>query len=325
MERIPDKLPNIAPLPRANRPLWSVMIPTFNSSSFLTESLESVLSQALSADDMQIQVVDDASTDADVAALIAQIGGGRVLYYRQPKNVGNIENFNTCLARAHGQLVHILHGDDAVQPGFYKKMGELMRSNPDAGAAFCRFDYIDERGKLLYTQPPEATVDGILDEWLERIAIRNRIQYAAMVVRRDVYRAVGDFRQPGYGEDWDMWARIAHQYPIAYTPHTLASYRKHGNTISANKFLTGSFIDDLQATMDRIATLLPDAKKSSIRTASEKFYAAYALRQAGNIWAGIGDKNAVATIIKKTLGLQHSWQSRVHILKLQAKMLLNIR
>ena len=68
-ERIPDKPPKIEALPEnEKRPLWSVMIPTYNCTQYLRHTLESVLAQALPQDEMQIEVVDDFSTDADVEA-----------------------------------------------------------------------------------------------------------------------------------------------------------------------------------------------------------------------------------------------------------------
>ena len=86
------------------RPQWSVMIPVYNCALFLTYTIESVLAQDMGgAAQMQIEVVDDASTDADVKALVEDVGKGRVLYFRQQHNVGNLKNFETCIKRANGQ------------------------------------------------------------------------------------------------------------------------------------------------------------------------------------------------------------------------------
>ena len=61
--RIPSKPPVILPLPEnEKRPLWSIMIPTYNCSKYLAETIESVLQQAPAEDIMQIEVIDDYST-----------------------------------------------------------------------------------------------------------------------------------------------------------------------------------------------------------------------------------------------------------------------
>ncbi|HET7896220.1 MAG TPA: glycosyltransferase family 2 protein, partial [Flavisolibacter sp.] len=116
MLRIPLSPPQILPRPSdAYRPLFSVMIPVYNCSAYLEETIASVLAQDMGEALMQIEVVDDASTDVDVQALVQQIGGGRVQYYRQAENVGSLRNFETCLNRARGIYVHLLHGDDRVR------------------------------------------------------------------------------------------------------------------------------------------------------------------------------------------------------------------
>ena len=113
--RIPQKPPVISVLPNhITRPLWSVMIPTYNCSHYLIDNIRSVLAQDPGAEYMQIEVVDDFSTDADIEALVLEIGKGRVGFYRQPENVGSLRNFETCLNRATGHYIHLLHGDDQV-------------------------------------------------------------------------------------------------------------------------------------------------------------------------------------------------------------------
>ena len=93
---------------------WSIMIPAWNAEDLLGETLESVLAASADLDTVHIEVVDDASTDgtADVARRFAPNVG----YWRQPENVGAIANFNTCLERAIGKIVHIVHADDLVEP-----------------------------------------------------------------------------------------------------------------------------------------------------------------------------------------------------------------
>src|SRR5690349_2719971 len=125
-ERFVQSMPyrsEIPPVPDgAPRPFWSVMIPTYHCARFLGKTLESVLTQDPGPEMMQIEVVDDGSTLDDPERVVEEIGQGRVAFYRQPQNVGHTKNFETCLKRARGQVVHLLHGDDYVLPGFYQKL-----------------------------------------------------------------------------------------------------------------------------------------------------------------------------------------------------------
>jgi glycosyltransferase involved in cell wall biosynthesis len=208
------------------------MIPVYNCASYLVETLTSVLAQDPGAEVMQIQVVDDASTDTDVAALVRALGGHRVEYYRQPANVGSLRNFETCLNQARGQLVHLLHGDDRVRPGFYTKMGALFEAYPAMGSAACHYAYIGDASELVHVPPLLAPEAGLLDNWLLRIARTQALQYACTVVRRSVYEQLGGFYGTNYAEDWEMWVRIARHYPVGYLPETLADYRHRTHSIS---------------------------------------------------------------------------------------------
>ena len=100
----------IPPVPeQADRPLWSVMIPTYNCANYLRETLASVLAQDPGPEAMQIEVVDDHSTRDDPAATVKELGRGRVQFYRQTRNLGYIKNFETCLQRSRGKIIHLLH------------------------------------------------------------------------------------------------------------------------------------------------------------------------------------------------------------------------
>lgn len=220
--------------PGEPRPLWSVMIPTYNCAAYLRTTLESVLAQDPGPDAMQIEVVDDASVADDPEATVREVGRGRVGFHRQPENVGHVRNFNTCLRRSRGRLVHLLHGDDAVRDGFYPRMGAAFERAPEIGAAFCRHLYMDGEGHWTGLSRLEAPESGVLEGWLERIAVRQRLQAPSMVVRRETYERLGGFdrRIAAYGEDWEMWVRIAARYPVWFETEPLAAYRIHAGSLS---------------------------------------------------------------------------------------------
>lgn len=272
-DRIPGAPPEIKPVTDSNRPIWSVMIPAYNCIHFLKFSIESVLQQDPGEALMQIEVVDDCSTDGDVGALVQEIGQGRVLYYRQPHNRGSLRNFETCLNRAKGHWVHLLHGDDMVKEGFYTEIERLFKHFPQAGAAFVKNAYINERGYETGLERQLMEEPGILPNWLETIATRQRLQPPAIVVKREVYEKLGGFFAVHYGEDWEMYTRIAARYPVAYSPKYLAQYRVHTNNITSNAYLKGQHINDLKTVANIIQNYLPEnkrawAKNTALRTKS---------------------------------------------------------
>jgi glycosyltransferase involved in cell wall biosynthesis len=324
LQRIPTSAPFVAPLPAATvRPLWSVMIPVYNCTKYLPETLQSVLSQDIGENEMQIAVVDDASTDADVEAIVKLIGKGRINYYRQPYNVGCLRNFETCIKHANGKLIHLLHGDDRVKEGFYKKIFTLFQQNPQAGAAFSNYSFINEEGRILKFNPPEADKEGILKNWLIRIAERQRIQYVAMAVRREVYEKLGSFYGVSFGEDWEMWVRIARYYPVTYTPEVLGEYRTHPGSLTWRNIMSGEFYKDLLYTLKQIQEHVPKKDRKKVMIKAKRHCAHYLVGMAKNVWVASRSWKYVQVLIKRALTFSTDSYLLLRILKLYYKIILS--
>lgn len=263
------------------RPFWSVMIPAYNPKpEFLEQTLSRLLAQAESASQMQIEVVDDASTQVDVEAIVRSIGQGRIHYYRQPANLGLLDNWNFCLRRATGHWIHLLHQDDWVLPEFYVRL-RAASAQPGVGAAFCRHGYIDEAGDQRLVSALERETAGVLDQWLPRIAVSQRIQFASIVVKRSTYEAIGGFSAAaGSAADWEMWKRIAVHYPVWFEPELLACYRLHSVSESSRLIQTGTNIADTRRSIDLTQTYLPPAMAVSLSNQARDHYALYALATA---------------------------------------------
>ena len=290
VERIPSAPPIIAPVTsQLVRPQWSVMIPTYNCFVYLREALTSVLAQDPGPEHMQIAVIDDCSTDGDVWALVQALGQNRVEYFRQEKNLGSLRNFETCLNRSIGKWVHILHGDDRVAPGFYAEIQKLFSKHPEAGAAFTNTAnlIIDEEGikEEIVVKGPIITKSGILKNFLLEIAERQRLDTPAIVVKRSVYEQLGGFFAAHYGEDWEMWTRIAAYYPIAYSPKCLAHYRYIGNnSITHNSIKTGQNVRDIIKVINIIQGYLPTAQRKEIKSKALRDYSFYCLSLAYTLY-----------------------------------------
>jgi len=268
------------------------MIPTYDCAQYLGETLASVLEQDPGPERMQVQVVDDHSSD-DPEAVVRAVGGDRVQFFRQPRNVGHVRNFDTCLARSRGHLVHLLHGDDRVRPGFYETMQRPFELHPEIGAAFCRTRYVDANGGPLSLSPDELPEPGIVDDWLERIASGQRVATPSVVVRREVYERLGgyDHRVRCGGEDWEMWVRIAAHYPVGYEPGILAEYRvKRAGSLTGEAHGHGQLVRDMRRMTGLVAGYLPDhlpeqRAGAALRRAGRQ-YAHWALNDAEELFAG---------------------------------------
>ncbi|SFW56093.1 glycosyltransferase family 2 protein [Chitinophaga sancti] len=279
LNRIPDQPPAIKPLASATqRPVWSVMIPTYNCSHYLEATLKSVLDQDPGPALMQIEVVDDCSTDGDIAALVARIGQGRVSFYQQPENRGSLRNFETCLNRAKGHFVHLLHGDDLSGQGIYQEAARLFEEYPHAGAICTGFSYINEQGIEINKSRALQAETGIIKDWLAQIATGQKMQPPAVLVRRSVYEQLGGFFGIHYGEDWEMWVRIAANFPVVYTPDRLAYYRVHTSNITSRYFLSCQHIMDIAKVIELIQPYLPADERSRLKRQARYNWSLYFAR-----------------------------------------------
>jgi glycosyltransferase involved in cell wall biosynthesis len=239
--------PKIAPvLSGISRPRWSVMIPTYNCAKYLCETLHSVLRQDLGPENMQIEVIDDCSTKDDPAAVVAEIGCGRVQFHRQLSNVGSTRNFNTCVSRSIGHLVHILHGDDLVAPGFYAAIDALADRHAEAALFATRSSYIDESGRPFGSSPYMAEFAACMRDANPLYYQGNPLRTPAIVIRRGFYEQYGGFCENlVHVADWEMWARAAAKGGAVMSNAVLACYREFGGNETSRLRRTAENIRDI--------------------------------------------------------------------------------
>jgi glycosyltransferase involved in cell wall biosynthesis len=254
------------------------MIPVHNCAQYLARALPIVVQQLPRGS--QVVVVDDASTD-DAQSVVEKLGDSLATYVRNEVALGAVANFNRCLLLAHGELVHLLHGDDAVRPGFYDAMDEAM-ADPEVLAAVCRTEYIDESDRVLYATRSERRQSGPWSGALSAMAVSNRIRPSAIVVRRTAYERVGGFREDlPHAADWEMWARIAAAGPMWFVDRPLAQYRTHPSSDTAARVRTGSNVRERVRAIRVVNQLVaPDQRRRTTRAALA-YASAYAARTAG--------------------------------------------
>jgi glycosyltransferase involved in cell wall biosynthesis len=228
------------------RPLWSVMIPTFERAHYLRKTLASVLSQDPGPEQMQIEVVDDCSINDDPEAVVREMGNGRVAFYRQPSRQRMEKNFNTCIRRSRGQLVHILHGDDYVLPGFYERLSEVAARHPGVALIASRSFLIDRDDIItgVTERLPELESGGHI---VDRFFYRTPIQTPGVVVRRAFYEGHGGFLlNLPYIVDCELWTRAITLAGGVVTPDVLACYRVYEANDSARVARTAENLLNLE-------------------------------------------------------------------------------
>ena len=197
-------------------------------------------------------------------------------------------NWTTCIERARGHWVHILHDDDVVVDGFYTAYTRCIKKHPEVVAVFCRGISVDRAGEwmTLMPSPPDRTGSGVLREALGPLITKNFICAPAMVVARDVYEKVGGFsdlfRQC---PDWEMWMRVAAIGPLGYLHRPYLLYRVHTGSGTASFGRKAWEFDELVHAVELGIGRLPpeqrrDVRRAALRNCAHQSNTARALLQA---------------------------------------------
>jgi glycosyltransferase involved in cell wall biosynthesis len=304
------------------RPLISVMIPSYNCAEFLPIALKSVLDQDMGQELMQIEVVDDCSSQ-NLEEVVKTIGKGRVKYFRQPVNLGHVGNFNTCLKRASGTFIHQLHGDDYVLPDFYTAVIQQFKNNENLGAVFCQNFLVNNNNQVLNVSTLLQKQEGVIPDFLLQLAKVQKIFTPSIVVKREVYEKIGGFDSDlKWCEDWEMWTRIAANYEMGYVPKVLAAYRVHENSNTARYTKTAEKIDDLRTGIEIINKYLPAHLRNSYRRWSLNYYAeAWALNDV-NVALENNDPALARTYLRKVFSMASRPTVYLRAMKLYLKSFL---
>jgi glycosyltransferase involved in cell wall biosynthesis len=141
------------------KPLVFIGMPVYNGSRHLGEAIESILSQSFS--DFVLFISDDASKDGSQALCEGYAARDpRVVYYRQPQNIGMFANFQYVMDKADAPYFMWAAQDDLREPGYVATCVERLEQNPDLGLATTTTALIDSAGNVLAEEHEAATLSG---------------------------------------------------------------------------------------------------------------------------------------------------------------------
>ncbi len=214
-------------------PEVSVIIPCYNHEGYIRECLLSVLRQSYPK--VQVIVIDDGSTDHS-PELIRELQQDYTFIFERQENHGISATLNKGIQQyASGKYIAIVASDDYWVEDKLARQVAFMEENPQAAMVYGNAFLVNEHSENI----------GSFDE--KRLAkpctfralILDKVGIPALtvMVKREVFQKLGHFDVQLAMEDWDMWLRIADQFPIAYLPGEVAYYRFHPTNISAKKEL----------------------------------------------------------------------------------------
>lgn len=239
-------------------PRVSIVIPTYNRASLVSEAIRSALDQTYEL--CEVIVVDDGSTDN--TAEVVKAFGDRVRYVAKPN--GGVESAMNAGARVMtGEYLCFLGDDDLLRPDVVASELAMMLSDSSTGLVYGWSEVRDTNGQLLDAiQPRYNRAPGVVPgvEELRHLGISNYITGSATLIRREAFDAAGGFNPEcrGMCEDWDLWVRIASRWSVGFVSQVVQTVRvTPGHLLSTIK--VGDRQYSLLATHQRIVkTILSD-------------------------------------------------------------------
>lgn len=208
-------------------PLISIIIPVFNGVKYITEAVESVVSQDYS--NIEIIIVDDGSTD-DIKNTVAHIKDNRIRFF-QIERAGVSAARNFAIEQSKGEWLAFLDADDIWLPGKLAQQAKLF----DKSDLICGNGLYmggPNNAKLLL---PESKLLALREKGLCLMFTQNLIQMSSVCVRREALGGVRFDQKLTYGEDYALWLHLLNQ-PIRLKVilEPLFKYRIHESNSTSN-------------------------------------------------------------------------------------------
>lgn len=202
-----------------DRPVVSVVVPTYNRARVLPRAIECVLGQ--SCGDLELLIVDDGSTD-DTEAAVSGYTDPRVRYLREPINRGTSAARNVGLREARGTFVAFLDSDDEWLPDkLTRQLAVFASRGPETGLVYTGVERVESDGQSTI-QRPRARGE-VYRELLWRNAIHGG--GSNVMMRRNAVASTGFFNETLKAiEDYEYWLRIARFFSIEFVDAPLVRY-----------------------------------------------------------------------------------------------------
>jgi glycosyltransferase involved in cell wall biosynthesis len=215
----------------------SLVTPSYNQSTFLPSTIESVLNQHYP--NLEYIIMDGGSTDGSIE--IIRNFEHNIDFWISESDQGQSDAINKGWKRSKGDIVGYLNSDDLLLPGSLTAISDFFKNNKDVDFIYGNALYIDESGKII------GRLNGHPFNLRSLLLRKQTIPQPTMFFRRKLLDDVGYLNEEfHYTMDLDFWLRTALKHTMAYIPLDLAAMRMHSKskTVSLPDLF---YLDELKA------------------------------------------------------------------------------
>lgn len=202
-------------------PKVSIVLPTYNGTQYIKESIDSCLEQSYKS--LELIIVDDGSTN-NIKRIIDSYNDERIIYLRHKTNLGLANALNTGFSHARGVYLTWTSDDNLYKRKAIEAMVRVLENNPKIDFVYANYYIINAEGQVTQYVSTGRTQD--LD--------RHNCIGPCFLYRRRVYKAIGMYN-PRYflAEDYEYWLRIRDRFNMSKIDDFLYFYREHNDRLSS--------------------------------------------------------------------------------------------
>ncbi len=262
---------------KSEKPLVSVIIPTYNRAHLLPRAITSVLSQTLK--DFELIIVDDGSTDNTREVVESfQKKDKRIRYIWQENSGGPAKPKNMGIKNSRGKYIGFLDDDDEWLPEKLKKQLKVFEQSKNLGIVGCSAFYVDSNtkktriNKIKRREDKNYSIDFLKGTFLG--------SSSSIVIPMYIFNNIGLYDESfSVADDWDLYLRIIQKYDFESIDDPLFNYYIHGDNISG--------IDNASTMAEENIKIISKNKEKYERNLRIK---SNILSSAGFLYAMAGDK-----------------------------------
>ncbi len=227
-----------------------VILPVYNGMKYLKDNIQSVLNQNYV--DFQFFILDDCSTDGSWEYLTS-INDERITLKRNQSNKGLFYNLNYMIKNSSAKLIKLWAQDDIMNADCLSEVIAFHTRNSNIGFSYSKLDYVNSFGNI---DKDVLHFDDFTPEIVPR-KLHTLISFfvgsiagniANVTISREAFNKVGLFREDmKISGDFDMWVRIAKEFPIGFIKNSIIKLRNHSEQLSKQEeFYIFHIIEDIQ-------------------------------------------------------------------------------
>jgi glycosyltransferase involved in cell wall biosynthesis len=223
-----------------SEPAVSIILPTYNGLPYLREAIESVRGQTFT--NWELIVIDDGSTD-DSVAWLESLGEVRLRILRSEHIAHRARLRNRGIAAARAQWIAFIDSDDRWKPNKLERQLEFHAARSELQWSYTGRVIIDANGQVFHHPQHQAWRPHSGRILLPLLVFDAQIALPSVLARRSLLERVGGFADRRWGEDYELWIRLAQEAECGLIDEQLVEIRAHPSTSAGRPEVIQAYLE----------------------------------------------------------------------------------